>query len=109
VPRSPGIAGSGVAPGWLEQYLLWVNRRQLLAYDRSISLVGQDDDILGWHYSFKTLHRELQKAAPRTQEINKLFRLCLPTIRPESAAHTTTHYNTKSIFVHFPLINKFNA
>ena len=75
----------------LAQHLLLLHVRYLLQDDLLVGYVRHDEHVLYRHQRTKSIHRHLQQTATRTKEVQKLLRLVLATVWPETAADAACH------------------
>ena len=73
---------------------------ELLAYERSIFLVGDDYYVFLGHKGKYAVIRHLKQRPPGTEKIYELFGTVFAGIGPETAADSTAHNHTVTMRHH---------
>ena len=84
----------------LAEYLFGLHVGDLFQDDISVGYVRDDQYVLDRHHRTKTVDGHLQQAAAGAEEVQKLFRLLLTAVRPESATDTARHNHAIVVLFH---------
>jgi hypothetical protein len=72
-----------------------------------VALVSHHNEVLDWHNIGKSFVCVSDERATSAEDVQKLFREVLTTLRPKTSAYATSHNNTIAITLHTIFTLKF--